>query len=217
MKLLLTSNGLANKSIVDALQDLVDKPLAECSLAFIPTAANFKDTDKSWLINDLHNVKLADFKFIDIVDIAAVPKYSWLPRLEKADILLFGGGNTFFLLYWLEKSGLKTLLPDMLKTKIYIGISAGSIATAKRVYTSNSERNLGPELGGVASDEGLGLVDFCIRPHYTSPKFAIGTDEKLTELAEQIKTPIYAIDNHSAIKVVDGNLEIISEGKYKIF
>jgi len=218
MKLLLTSNGLANQSIVKALQELVGKPLAECSLIFIPTAAGIKDQDKSWLIKDFQNVKKAGFKFIDIIDIAALPKDNFLPRLAKADILLFGGGSPLFLLYWLEKTGLKELLPEMLKSKVYVGISAGSIATTKKVsVTSSSNNNLNSELVKMESDEGLAYVDFCIRPHYARKDYSIWNDEKLTRLALEHKIPIYGIDDETAIKVVDGKIEIITEGIYKIF
>lgn len=217
MKLLLTSNGLVNQSIRNALQELAGKPLTECSLAFIPTAGDFTGNDKSWLINDFYNVKKAGFQLIDIVDIAAVPKSNWLPRLEKVDILLFGGGHAFFLLYWLEKTGLKQLLPKILESKVYVGISAGSIVTGKKIATSSMSKDLGPELGEVPTDEGHGFVDFLIRPHYTSPKFPAWTEEKLAQVAQETGMPLYAIDDETAIKVVDGNIEVITEGSYKIF
>ena len=90
MKLLLTSNGLANKSIIAALFELVGEPAGEMNAVFIPTAADAEADDKSWLIKDLVNIKNQNFKQIDIVDIAALPKESWQPRLEHADILFFG-------------------------------------------------------------------------------------------------------------------------------
>ena len=57
MKLLLTSAGLSNKSIIKALKELTEKPFNELKLAFIPTAANVEEGDKDWLIRDLINCK----------------------------------------------------------------------------------------------------------------------------------------------------------------
>jgi len=77
MKLLLTSNGLSNQSIAKALFDLVGKPAAETSIAFIPTAMNVGSGDKEWFIDDLYNIKKQGLKNIDVVDISALPKNIW--------------------------------------------------------------------------------------------------------------------------------------------
>src|SRR3990167_3328509 len=126
MKLLLRSAGITNKSIENTLLELIDKLFSECSLAFIPTAANVEEGDKSWMITDLNNCKNLGFSMIDIVDISALPNKIWKKRLENVDVLLFSGGNTFHLMYWLEKTGLKNEMAQLLKNKVYVGISAGS-------------------------------------------------------------------------------------------
>ena len=87
MKLLLTSAGLTNQTIVKALDELVGKPLDQLKIAFIPTAANLEEGDKGWLIDDLRRLSFLKFKEIDIVDISALPKEIWLKRL-KTNILL---------------------------------------------------------------------------------------------------------------------------------
>ena len=163
MKLLLTSAGLVNQPIINALSDLVQKPFKELKLAFIPTAANVEPGGKEWLIDDLQNCKKLNFKQVDIVDISAVSKAIWQPRLEQADILFFGGGNTHYLMDWVEKSGLKELLADWLKTKIYLGLSAGS------------------------------------------------------EIAPEMKTPVYALDDNSAVKVDGDQVEVVSTGRWQKF
>ncbi|MBI4159546.1 Type 1 glutamine amidotransferase-like domain-containing protein [Candidatus Wolfebacteria bacterium] len=142
MKLLLTSAGVTNKSIENALLDLLRKPFSETKLAFIPTAANAEAGNKGWLIDDLRRLKDLGFTDIDIIDISALPKEIWLSRLESADILMFGGGNTFYLMHWLKKSGLADMLPEMLKKKVYAGISAGSMVTAKSIEISTSKLDL---------------------------------------------------------------------------
>jgi len=214
MKLLLTSGGITNKSMSDALLDMTGKPFTELNLAFIPTAANVEKGDKDWFIKDLIICKDLGFKQIDIVDISALPKDVWESRLKEADVLLFEGGNTHYLMHWIEKSGLKDILEDLLETRVYIGISAGSIVCAPNLSTSSSKDYYEGEEGDEKEKEGLGYVNFHIRPHLNSPHFPNINEENLKEIAEEIKEPMYAIDDQTAIKAADGKVEIISEGEY---
>lgn len=213
MKLLLTSAGLSNESISKTLLELAGKPFNELKLAFIPTAANVEKGDKDWLIEDFINCKNLGFASIDIVDISAVPRDVWEPRLNDADVLLFGGGNTFHLMYWINKSGLREILPKMLTDKVYVGISAGSmVASHKLSEHLYSEKNREHK-----DEKALGFVNFYIRPHLNSPHFPKLRKEFLEEMARELKEPMYAIDDQTAIKVIDDKIEIISEGKYLEF
>src|SRR5260221_2822658 len=213
MKLLLTSAGLTNKVISDALIGLVGKPAKEISVAFVPTAANFERGDKSWLINDLVRFKDGGFKSVDVIDISALEKEKWLEGFKKADVLFFGGGNTFHLMYWVEKSGLKELLPDLLKTKVYGGISAGSCIAGPKVLTFVQELFPDEENEHNVVD-GLNLVPFHVVPHLNSKWFKGLREEKIRELAKDERTPAYAIDDQCAIKVVDDKIEVIGGGKH---
>lgn len=217
MKLLLTSGGLSNESIINALLELTERPFAELNLAFIPTAANVEQGDKDWMINDLVTCTKLGFKSIDIVDISALPKDIWLTRLQEADIFFVEGGNTFHLMDWIEKSGLKDLLPEMLKSKVYVGVSAGSMVVCPSLDLSTSDRLYSESIGKYKKDEGLGFVDFLIRPHLNSPYFPNVNLENLETLAQELTNTFYAIDDNTAIKVVDGKIEVISEGEWRRF
>lgn len=217
MKLLLTSAGLSNKSISNALLELAGKPFSELHLAVIPTAANIEPGDKDWLIDDLVNCKNLGFKSIDIVDISALPKNIWLPRLQTADIFLFEGGNVSHLMGWMEKSGLKELLPEMLKTKIYVGISAGSMIACQSLDLNAADFLYSDEIGEYDKDDGLGYVDLLIRPHLNNSFFPNVTLENLEKMAKENPATFYALDDNSAIKVVDGGFSVISEGEWKKF
>lgn len=214
MKLLLTSAGLTNKVIVSALEKLLGEPAKGKKLAFVPTAANVEAGDKSWLINDLNHCLQAGFE-VDIVDISSVPRDIWLPRLEAAEVLFFGGGNTFHLMHWFNKSGLKEVLPDLLKTRIYAGISAGSCIAGPTIY--NSVQNLFGEKYELEVKEGLGLVDFQVVPHLNSPYFDKITKPNLERAAKELTESVYALDDNSAI-VVDGKkIEVASHGEWHKF
>lgn len=215
MKLFLTSAGLSNETIAKALVNLTGLKKPKIKVAFIPTAANVEEGDKSWLIDDYSNLKEQGFGVIDIVDISALSKAIWKPRLEDANVLFFGGGNTFHLMHWVSKSGLKELLPKLLKTRVYAGISAGSCITGSTVY--NSVQNLFGEKYNLRIEKGLGLVEFQFIPHLNSPYFEKIRVDNLEEASKDIAEPVYAMDDNSAV-VVDGDkVDVISEGKWKKF
>ncbi len=217
MKLLLTSGGLMNQSLINALQELVEKPFSELKLAFISTASQVEEGGKDWVIKDLTICTELGFASIDIVDISSIPRVLWEKRLNEADVLLFEGGNTFHLMHWIEKSGLKEVLPEMLRTKIYIGISAGTIVTTPTLKLSSSERGLLDEIGEEVFEDGLGLVPFLTEVHINSKWFPELTFPYIEEESKKQTETIYALDDQSAIKVVDDKVEVISEGQWKKF
>lgn len=218
MKLLLTSGGLENQSIIDALSDLVQKPFFELKVAFIPTASNLESGDKKdWFIADLIQLKDLKFNSIDIVDISALPKEIWLERLQAADILYVEGGNTYHLMYWFNKSGLSEILPELLKTKIYIGASAGSLIVTPSILNSKSEKKFAEALHKKISDNGLSFVNFMFEPHINSPWCPELTFYDLEKRSKEYKYSIYGLDDNSAIKVDGDKIEIISEGQWKKF
>ncbi len=217
MKLLLTSSGITNKSIEKAFLELLSKPFAKSHITFIPTAANVEKGDKTWLVTDMHNLLKLGFLTFDIVDISAVSKDVWLPSFENADVLVFGGGNVNHLLTWMKKSGVAELLPSLLKTKVYMGISAGSMVAAKNVSLSKAGMLYYEQTGKFENRTGLGFVDFEIRPHLNSPDFPKVRLDYLEKLAKETPTTFYALDDASTIKVIDGNISVVSEGKWRKF
>jgi len=206
MKLMLSSSGIDNASLQNALRNLVKE---EIKIAFIPTAANIKVGNKDWLIKDLNNC--AKVRQVDIVDISALEKDKWLPRLELANVIFMGGGDSAYLMSWIVKSGLIDELPRLLKNRIYVGISAGSIVLSKNLSAS---RAFIYGDGKKAEILGLGYVDFYVRPHLNSSHFPNDRDEILKKLASKFDSDLYAIDDNSAIIYDNGKLKVISEGKW---
>ncbi|MAZ67531.1 hypothetical protein CL652_02040 [bacterium] len=212
MKLLLTSAGIQNESIAQAVLDLVGLPTEKIKMVFIPTAANVEEGDKGWLIDDLRHFQEQGYESIDIIDIAAVRKEVWLPRLEDANLICFGGGNEQFLARILRESGLEEVLPELLKTRVYMGISAGSMVAGeilspdllKAVYPDNNfEGDLEPTLG---------FVDCNFIPHLNSPHFPRATKEVL-ESVKDPGIPLYGLDDQSALKVIGGEIGVVTEGE----
>ncbi|MBU0471639.1 MAG: Type 1 glutamine amidotransferase-like domain-containing protein, partial [Nanoarchaeota archaeon] len=209
MKLLLTSHGICNKSMEKVLRNWVK---GEIITAFIPTAANFTDGDKKWLVDNY--VECQKLGTLYIADIAAVDKSVWLPRLKKANVIVVGGGNSEQLMNHIVKSGLIDEFSELLKDRVYVGISAGSMVASKKLYSTSKF------LFGKESKEppyGLGFVDFNIRPHYNSEKHTDFKDEYLKEAMANIKGDLYALDDNSAVVVENGKIKVISEGTWKLY
>ncbi|WP_427887340.1 Type 1 glutamine amidotransferase-like domain-containing protein [Kribbella sp. GL6] len=225
MKFLLTSSGIRNQSISDALVELLGKPIAECDALIVPTAIYpFPGGGaQAWrAISGNAKGPLCDlgWKSLSVLELTALPtirEESWVPTVREADALLVWGGDVLYLTYWMRQSGLADLLPSL--TSVYVGVSAGSIAVTP--YNCDAEFDLefvppGSDMGEGA-ERALGLVDFTLYPHLGHPDMADTTPENIGKWAAGIPVPTYAIDDDTAIKVVDGAVEVISEGEWKLF
>lgn len=214
MKLLLTSGGITNKSIAKALFELVGKKPEDTSLVFVPTAANVEVGDKSWFIDDLYNLKKQNFKSIDIADISALDPKIWKAKFDTADVIFFEGGNTYHLMRWINKSGLAMMLPEYLKTKVYVGLSAGSMVINPDLALKLSQIIYEEDMTETENMTALGLVDFYFLPHLNSDYFKKLRELNIREATKRMTKKVYALDDQSALKVVDGKIEVISEGKW---
>ena len=209
MRLLLTSNGICNKSIESVLRRWVK---GDIKIAFIPTASNIAEGDKKWLIENY--VECQKLGSLYIADISAVDKKIWLPRLKKANVIVMGGGSSPYLMKKIHSSGLMDELPKLLKDRVYVGISAGSMVTSKRLYSSSEFLFSNVK---TKPSKGLGYVDFNIRSHFNSKKFPKLQDKYLKKLMNKIKGDMYALDNQSAVVVDNGKISVVSEGKWLLY
>ena len=220
MKLLLTSAGITNTSIRDVLVDLLGKPIAESSALYIPTAlhANLNGPDMIVrLLRGEFNTSLCEvgWKSLGVLELTALPsleKERWLPRVQETDALLVEGGDPLYLCYWMRQSGLADLLPELPRETVYVGLSAGSMVIAPRI--GEDFVHWTPPTGG---DETLRVVDFSIFPHLDNPKLPENTMAAAEKWAAGIGNPAYAIDDDTAIQVIDGAVEVISAGHWTRF
>jgi dipeptidase E len=222
MKLLLTSNGLSNGSIARAFQDLIGKEPAAARVAFIPTAANPERDDKSWVIDDMYRIKELGY-FIDIVDLTAFKEADLRTIMNTMDAVFVGGGNSFYLSYWMQKSGMFGLLQEFVKDKVYAGISAGSMLAGASLVPSDALDDIQgfrddlyyeKVIKGEASAKALEFADLVFRPHLNSDIFPKVRKEILEQVADKLTAPMYALDDESALKIVDGEIEVVTEGQW---
>ena len=219
MKFLLTSAGIKNDSIRNALVDLLGKPIAESSALCIPTAAYAMPggAAMAWrLICGVAATPLCElgWKSLGVLELTALPSIKeehWVPLVQETDALLVGGGDPLYLCYWMRQSGLADLLSSLRET-VYVGVSAGSMVMAPNVGEDFVRWN--PPTG---SDRALGMVDFSLFPHLDHPDMPDNSMADAERWAAGIPVPAYAIDDQTAIKVIDGVVEVVSEGHWKRF
>jgi len=228
MKFLLTSAGISNDSIRNALVDLLGKPIAESSALCIPTAmyAMPGGTAHAWrFLRGVATTPLCEvgWKSLGVLELTALPSINgdyWVPLVQETDALLVGGGDVLYLCSWMRQSGLADLLPELSRETVYVGVSAGSMV----VTPSFGEAFDGwfcrePPVSHLpaGSDRALGLVDFSVFPHLDHEKFPENSLANAERWSAGVPVPTYALDDQTAIVVCDGAVEVISEGHWKRF
>ena len=221
MKLLLTSAGIKNASIQAALVDLLGKPIADANALCIPTASYGHPRvgpERVYVFISGREPRTPmvelGWKSVGVLELTALPsieKDRWVQWVRDTDVLLVNGGDALYLTHWMRESGLADLLPS-LPDKVWVGLSAGSMVMTPRIGEDFVQWR--PPGGG---DEALGVVDFSIFPHVDHPELTENTMAAAEQWAAGLGVSGYAIDDETAIKVVDGTVEVISEGHWKLF
>lgn len=210
MKLLLTSGGIRNESILIALKDMLGKRFNEANLCFIPTASIAEAGNHDWFVDDLNRIYNLGWKQFDILGLNGLPKDMTIERLQAADVIYVEGGNTYVLTKAIVDNDLADDFLRLLETKVYVGVSAGSMIFSKdltkrmvawygedeKLYNANEKQQLSP----------LNLFDWYFKAHV----------DFNTWKAQDMGFPYYAVDDQTALKVVDGKVEVISEGKWEL-
>ncbi len=220
MRLLLTSAGIKNASIHDALVDLLGKPIAESSALCIPTAAYGHPLTPrvAWRFISGKEPRTPmcelGWKSLGVLELTALPSIDekrWIGLVQETDVLLVGGGDALYLCHWMRESGLADLLPSLGDT-VWAGLSAGSMVMTPRIGEDFVVWR--PPACG---DRTLGIVDFSIFPHVDHEDLPENTMANAEKWAAEIAGPAYAIDDETAIKVTDGTVEVVTEGHWKLF
>jgi dipeptidase E len=219
VRFLLTSAGIKNTSIHHALVDLLGKPIAESSALCIPTANHAQPggAGHAWRFISGREPRAPmcelGWKSLGVLELTALPSIGeelWVPMVQETDVLLVNGGDPLYLGYWMRQSGLADLLPSL--RAVYVGLSAGSLVMTPKI--GKDFVHWTPPTGG---DETLGLVHFAIFPHLDHPDLPDNSMADAERWAAGMSVPAYAIDDQTAITVVDETVEVVSEGQWKLF
>jgi dipeptidase E len=242
IKLLLTSSGVTNQSINNALVGLLGKPINESTALFVPTGVYpfVNGANYAWwpIAGEKQSALVGlGWKTMGLLEPTALPSIEreiWLQSLEEADALLVWGGDPLYLAYWFDKSGLTAALTSLHKDLVYVGVSAGSMVasglfgetfsaprggsgtplTSENLNFSTAEGDISKTF---VTANGAGLVDFAIIPHFENPDFPTACGQNAELWASKLPVPVYGIDDQSAIQVVAGEVEVVSEGRWKLF
>ena len=225
MKLLLTSAGVKNPSIQNARDGMLGRPTADCSALAITTASYGHPyagpgpaySFISGVGSETPMVELG-WKDVGVLELTALPSIDserWMSWVRAADVLLVNGGDALYLAHWMRQSGLAALLPE-LPDLVWVGLSAGSMVLTPRIGPDFVEWTP-PGSDGEVDDTTLGVVDFAIFPHLDYPGWDDNAMPAAERWAAKIGVPSYAIDDQTAISVVDGAVEVISEGHWRQF
>ena len=242
MRLLLTSSGISNPSINEALVDLLGRPITECRALCIPTAIYpFPGGPDlaARMIRGLARSPLADlgWKSLGILELTALPTVNqdvWVTEVRETDALLVWGGDPLYLSYWMWQSGLADLFPSLRPESVYVGVSAGAMAATSTFGETYPDPPNGTGTPLTTEDivfatpsgdinrtfvtaRGAGLVDFTVIPHLDHEDHPDASMANAETWAAKLPVPTYAIDDQSAVKVVDGHVEVVSEGHWKLF
>ncbi len=216
MKLLLTSGGVTNPSIESALVDLLGRPIADCSALCIPTAQwghpmcgpasvhRFIGGDPQ---SPMTGLGWRSLGVLELSALADIDEQRWHAWVRDTDVLLVDGGDATFLCHWMTTIGLPELLSS-LPSLVWVGMSAGSMVMTPRVGSDFVA------WAGAPDDRTLGLVDFSIFPHLDHEQMPRNTLSEAERWVRDVGVPAYAIDDQTAITVVDGHVEIVSEGRW---
>ena len=246
MKLLLTSSGAKNASIQAALGDLLGKPIAESNALVVVTGiypfadgpyiaykALCGDSQSSMTQSTMTRLGWKSLGLLELTTLPSIDKKLWSHEVKEADALLVWGGDPVYLSHWMHESGLNDVL-STLPNLVYAGVSAGSIAVSSTFGETYSDPPIDSTCVLTSQDiefatshgntsrifvraRGAGFVDFAIIPHFNHPEHEDASLANAEKWAAMLPVPVYAIDDQTAIQVKDGNVDVISEGDWKLF
>ena len=177
----------------------IEPELAGKTVTYIPTAGIAEEIEG--MIEDETNTLESLGLTVDVLDVSTATYDSIVSTLTKNDIIFVGGGNTFYLLQELRRSGAdKILVQEVNKGKLYIGESAGAVITCPDIgYCAGMDN---PEKAPELTDyTGLGLVDFYIVPHIGNAEMGEAAEKAVAEYNSRLDLEV--ITDKQVIQVED--------------
>lgn len=219
MDFLLTASGLRNDTLREALRDMVGKPFGSACVVFVPTASVAEGGDHGWLLADMNRLHGLGWRQFDVLELNGLPRPMVLDRLLRADVVYVEGGNHYHLARSITGNGLAQGFLEALESRVYVGVSAGSMIFSRHL-TTHSADVIGDVadlhvLGATAVEPPFGLFDWYLKPHLYSPDFPERDDAWADRITARADFPLYFIDDETAVRVRDGKVDVVSEGRWR--
>ncbi len=205
MKLILASAGFYTEEIIKKCEELVGKSRKDTNIAVINESyAVEHENNLRWVLDDLNRIRDNFGGNLELVNLLALDIETIKERIKLNDVIFMVGGNADYLMNVFNKTGFSKLLPELLKTKVYVGSSAGSMVLGNRLSTEAYDKLYGEE-STYGITQYMGLVDIAVMPHLDSPHFQ-NRREKLTEVSKEHPGVIYGLTDDSALIVEDDKI-----------
>jgi len=219
MDCLLTAGGLRNDTLRDALRDMLGRPFGAANVVYIPTASLAEPGDHGWFLADLNRVHGLGWREFDVLELNGLPPQRVLDRLLHADVVYVGGGNHYHLARSITGNGLADGILKALESRVYVGLSAGSMIFSRHL-DEHSADVIGDTadlhvLGATTLEPPFGLFDWYLKPHLYSPDFPERDDAWADRIVERADFPLYFIDDDTAVRVRGGEVDVVSEGRWR--
>ena len=199
-KLLLTSTGLANQNITNQFLQIIDKPVSQIKIIFVPTASRSEE--------ELNYVAESKKELLDLgilennIKTLNLDKPVSFQEVENFDVIYVCGGNTFYLLKKVRETGFDKVIIEFAKTdKLYFGVSAGSILVCPNIDIASPFDENDVNLTDLT---GLNLTDVIVSPHYKDEEKIIIDDFK-----KKSQYKVVPLTDNQALLVLDGETKIV--------
>lgn len=177
------------------------------TVTYIPTAAIAEEIEgmaeeETRMLEDLGLT-------VDELEVSTASRETVREKLMKNDMIFVGGGNTFFLLKELKRSGADQIIAqEVEKGKFYIGESAGAIAACPDIGYS-AVMDVPDKAPGLTDYTGIGLVDFYVVPHLGHPEMGPGAEMIIEKYSSELE--LKGINDYQAILVEGDRVSILPE------
>ncbi|WP_405771602.1 peptidase E [Actinacidiphila glaucinigra] len=220
MELLLTAAGLRNETLRDALRDMLAKPFGSANVVYVPTASVAEPGDHGWLVGDMNRMHSLGWREFDVLELNGLPRQMVLDRLLHADVIYVAGGSHYHLARSITGNDLADGFLEALASRVYVGMSAGSMIFSRNL-TGRSADVIGDAtdlhvLGATTVEPPFGPFDWYLKPHLHSPDFPERDDAWADRIAARADFPIYFVDDETAVRVGDGKVDVVSEGRWRL-
>lgn len=193
------------KDVSPIFIDFANETLVGKTVTFVPTAAlpdklDFHVEYSKELLSKLGLI-------VDELEISTAAPLDIVNKLENNDYIYVTGGNTFFLLQEMNKSGAGNLIQTQINAgKLFIGESAGAILLAPDIeYAKDTDNPLAaPQL---KSFEALNMIDFYPVPHYKDDSLKDAVEITISKYGT--KLPLVPFSNSQAILVKGKEKQVV--------
>ncbi|MFJ7975915.1 Type 1 glutamine amidotransferase-like domain-containing protein [Peribacillus sp. NPDC096379] len=161
-KILLTSAGFYTDAIRSRFLQCFETKPEDARISIITTASINEKSNNEFalkILRDFHEMGMKNVRFVDI-------EFEEPETLRQSDVIYLNGGNPFYLLHHLKRSGADKVIREFVQNGgLLIGVGTGSIVLGPDIKLM---QHFSPEMDSVGLDDltGLALTDVRVFPHY---------------------------------------------------